>query len=1043
MVWARLRIEAGIFPSRIQRLPKLAPPLLPARTQYRSRNAVPSLRYLFPRTRLKARARLSALDHYKSDTLSYWKTAVQSRIYRFIVNRQEKNKPRRLAKEIVARRLEPGGRARILEATRSKDARPPIESSLAQAGIPRMPEAGNGYALGPERGARRKKLAGYLKAANELRQSYQAQYLGSGTDGPANEDEGSTPGVLPDVSVVRSGDEEMLLFPSYARRHHQRHGNAPQKPGTNEDIRDAQGSGDAEYWKRQWDKYEDDNAVVDVDIRGWVYAPHKGQMTRKNRLLVGIARHLSGVPAPSTSRPGSRAVSPHHANLGARGVKSEEEIVEKEADSIERRGQGEADVAGRGGFSETPSNATDRSSLYGSPAQSRSTSPDSRYVADSPLSRPVTVSLGDEASSTARLKRGSWSHPSDMSPEELAMANANLMLRLKPFLTTPLVQTPLTVFFYNEDQSKSRTTYTNEAGHFQIRAPLDFVPTHVRVLASDKLSTTEEVRITEPKGISMISDIDDTIKHSAIGSGAKEIFRNAFIRDLGDLTIEGVKEWYEQMASMGVKLHYVSNAPWQLYPVLTTFFAQAGLPRGSFHLKQYTGMLQGIFEPVAERKKGTLEKIMNDFPYRRFLLVGDSGEADLELYTDIVLANPGRILGVFIRDVTTTQPQRFFDSTTLSRKPPRSPLLRGRSGGVSPKLRPLESTQLDGPPPPLPPRASSTRSLTTQASANTTSGPKMGTLIDFDEGPPPPLHSQDSLTGAEKPVSKRTGSVTTTRSLPPSLPSKPLALRSITSGQVPVMTPIASGEVPTQSTMNRASLSSLPSTTPIDRKPVPPPPPPKRGSKSAASTSEMAQNPNVPAEPSPLSQIQTSPSTPIPPSSEPGSRATSQERYSYRAAARNKLASAYSALPSWYPSSPPNNPPPTASPQQIPTDAPKTSRPPPPLPPRRNLSSYPAAAAHYASNRLSGGWSGSSAADNKDGASSEEPSIDEGPLLTKKEELWIRRWARAKEILDDKGVVLRSWRVGSDVAHEAVNLVEAALKDELECKDDRQDGRRK
>src|SRR3978361_499770 len=73
-------------------------------------------------------------------------------------------------------------------------------------------------------------------------------------------------------------------------------------------------------------------------------------------------------------------------------------------------------------------------------------------------------------------------------------------------------------------------------------------------------------------------------------------------------------------------------------------------------------MLQGIFEPVAERKKGTLEKIMRDFPERKFILIGDSGEADLEVYTDVVLANPGKILAIFIRDVTTPESQGFFDS---------------------------------------------------------------------------------------------------------------------------------------------------------------------------------------------------------------------------------------------------------------------------------------------------------------------------------------------------------------------------------------------
>lgn len=43
---------------------------------------------------------------------------------------------------------------------------------------------------------------------------------------------------------------------------------------------------------------------------------------------------------------------------------------------------------------------------------------------------------------------------------------------------------------------------------------------------------------------------------------------------------------------------------------------------------------------VAERKKGILEKIMQDFPERRFVLVGNSGETDLELYTEICSGQP-------------------------------------------------------------------------------------------------------------------------------------------------------------------------------------------------------------------------------------------------------------------------------------------------------------------------------------------------------------------------------------------------------------------
>lgn len=854
-----------------------------------------------------------------------------------------------------------------------------------------------GYTSAPERGARRRKLAGYLKAANELRQSYQQSYgLGGQRDGTTDGDGNPMPGVFPDATVSRSGDEEMLLFPSYAVRHSVRKGQRRDVPGATQDIRSDKGTGDAEYWQRQWEKYEDQNALVDVDVRGWVYAPHRGQMTRKNRLLVGIARQLSGIPAPSSSRASSPS-SPHHARVEARKARQEEEMVEKEAESITRRGQGEADIAWRGEYSEPPGrdeDDTNESSKSSSPDLSRPASPVKRNARAGEMARPISNSSlrGEQYDPATKTfsKRTSWSHPSEMTSAELNTANAHMMVRLKPFLCTPLVSTTLTVFFYNDSNSKSRTITTNEAGHFSLRAALDFVPTNVRVLASDKLSATEEVHISEPTGVSMISDIDDTIKHSGIGNGAREIFRNAFIRDLRDLTIDGVKEWYSTLADLGVKFHYVSNSPWQLYPVLVSYFAQAGLPKGSFHLKQYSGMLQGIFEPVAERKKGTLEKILSDFPERRFILAGDSGEADLELYTDIVLANPGRILGVFIRDVTTSKPPAFFDSSMKSMRSRGSQSsLRDRSrddSGISPRK------QLNEKPPALPPRQAS-YSASTYSSE--TSGPTMGTLIDFDDEPTPGIHH--SVTDPAVSEAERKLSTTSIKSLPPSRPSKPKALRS-TSGA-------------------EHRSSSPPPSQSLSRKPAPPPPNPK---PRQYSTSQ--ENPNQPNEPSPLSQTQNV--------SPPGSRATSLERQSYRSAVRNKVASAYNALPSLYSTSPYAQQPPTSDPSKPQSN----SRPPPPVPPRRNISSYPAAAAHYATNRLSGGWSGyindGSGGGGGGGSSSSDDAYGNEQVLSRKEELWMRRWARAKEIFEEKGVVLRAWRVGEDVADVAVRLVEGAGREE-------------
>lgn len=826
-----------------------------------------------------------------------------------------------------------------------------------------------GYSSSHEKGSRRRKITDYLKAANELRQSYQQAYgLGGQNDGETEENGVGAAGPNSDAAVVRAEDEEMVLFPSYARQHHTRTKRQLEPPGASQPLRSDDDSGDSEYWRRQWTKYEDDNSIVDVDVRGWVYAPHRGAMTRKNRVLLGLARHLSGIPAPAGG--GGAAISglpscPPEAR-GSRTARHDEELMEKEAEAILNRGEAEADYARQGRYSEQP---TRKTSSPGRESNQRKS--------------PLHLNNVEENAPSPGLlaKIPSWNQPSDMTPNELAVANAHLMARLKPFLTTPLVSIPVTVFFYNDKTSKSRTITTDESGHFSLRAALDFVPTHVRVLASERLSATEEVRVTEPTGVSMISDIDDTVKHSGIGSGAKEIFRNVFIRDLGDLTIDGVKEWYSKMADLGVKFHYVSNSPWQLYPLLVSYFAGAGLPKGSFHLKQYSGMLQGIFEPVAERKKGTLERIMQDFPKRRFILVGDSGEADLELYTEILLSNPGRILGVFIRDVTTVKPQGFFDSSTtkLKNEPgsQSSLAIKQRNGSDPPrKAIPVEEKR-----PALPSRQQ-TRSTSNLRSDQVAGTPKL-------HRPPRELHR--SMTESTVTAPPRKSSLASARS-PPTRPMKPLALRGKPDEQ------------------QAKPPSVLPDVKP--RKPLTP-----LNSRTYSTSQERPRS----AEHSPLSRN---------PRTLPGdSRDPSAESQGYRSIVMNKVTSTYNALPAW--SNPLSTQPqqaPTSQPPELPSRPKPTTSPlsilPPPVSSRRNLSSYPAAAAHYATSRISGGWSGYNADANPD-------DINGNPTnpINKKEDLWNRRWARAKEIFDAKGVMLKTWRVGADVIEDATALVERAGKD--------------
>jgi phosphatidate phosphatase APP1 len=805
------------------------------------------------------------------------------------------------------------------------------------------PGSGDGTAAP---GSRRKKVYDYFKAANELRQSYTSQWAGQRNE--HDEDYYNTPGAFPDVEIARSGDEEMVLFPSYARKLTEKKKTdprpRPRRDSWSETINEYRGAAAAEdddVPASAWDENETENAAVAVDVRGWIYAPGRGPMSRKHRLMIALARKLSGIPAPT-----GPASDESDDKISGKG---DDEYVDKEMQSLVEKAVKDADPAFK-------SSSVDRTQQPAAP----------------------------------------------LTKDELSMANAHLMERLRPFLTNPVASMPVTVFFFNDNESKSRNITTDESGHFTLRAALPFVPTHIRVLASEDLSAARPIEVIDPVGISLISDIDDTVKHSAIASGAKEMFRNTFTRELDELTVEGVSEWYGKLAKQGVQIHYVSNAPWQLYPLLERYFKMVGLPPGSFHLKQYSGMLQGIFEPTAERKRGSLEQILRDFPERRFILVGDSGEADLEVYTEIVLANPGRILGIFIRDVTTAQTKPFFDKSVSQF----SPSNRSKS---SPNVKDTSDAILNRPT--LPPRS------------GTAGEPPIRSPPLHSEPDPKDLELEDlidltDLIIDDKPPPSGLTHPTTPRP-PPVKPIKPSALRMVSTPAdlAKASKPSSLRQVATPSDATESDSKQPAQETP-KRKPVPPVPP------------KRASAPKTESHPSPgISRSSTAASgNDLPSSWLKGLDSASTNTQSQTQAARAKP--------------PPPLPPPrrtntgssitsldqsTSTPQSestTPVSAPAAAS---------GIQSYPAAAAQaaysgfqYASDRLN--FSGSSASGQRR-STSDESGVPPAPLPNKREELWRRRWERAAEVLEQHGVVLGSWRVGSDAQPVCAWLVEEAVKD--------------
>ncbi len=187
------------------------------------------------------------------------------------------------------------------------------------------------------------------------------------------------------------------------------------------------------------------------------------------------------------------------------------------------------------------------------------------------------------------------------------------------------------------------------------------------------------VQLLEPEGLSVISDIDDTVKATEIPAGRRTVVRNTFFKDFE--AARGMAELYSQWEDEAA-FHYVSGSPWQLYNSLTGFLfsREAGFPRGSLHMKtvRKNPFSLNTWRDLSElatnesvtfdQKLRQIEQIFQHFPQRRFVLVGDSGERDPEIYRTMQERYPDQVEDIYIRDVVddrTYRPERLQGMTII------------------------------------------------------------------------------------------------------------------------------------------------------------------------------------------------------------------------------------------------------------------------------------------------------------------------------------------------------------------------------------------
>lgn len=221
-------------------------------------------------------------------------------------------------------------------------------------------------------------------------------------------------------------------------------------------------------------------------------------------------------------------------------------------------------------------------------------------------------------------------------------------------------------------QEVEQLVTTDEEGYFEVRLKKDegWKLTHYwnqveLTLVDNPIKNTALVRAHNPVFIpyiacdfGVISDIDDTI----VPTGATRLwemvkttfFGNAHTR----LPFEGVAEFYQALhrGMDGLDSNpffYVSSSPWNLYDFLMEFLEIHQIPKGPLMLRDLgLSREQLIAGSHWEHKLLQVEKIFELEKDLSFILIGDSGQHDAEIYLQVIKDYPGRVKAVYIRSVS-------------------------------------------------------------------------------------------------------------------------------------------------------------------------------------------------------------------------------------------------------------------------------------------------------------------------------------------------------------------------------------------------------
>jgi len=224
------------------------------------------------------------------------------------------------------------------------------------------------------------------------------------------------------------------------------------------------------------------------------------------------------------------------------------------------------------------------------------------------------------------------------------------------FLTTPLEDVAVEV----DVGGRTHLLRTARGGYIDAVLPAQLAPGWHEIPMRTAKSRPTVVRVCvigpDPQ-LGIVSDIDDTVVVTHLPRPMIAAWNTLVLRESARTPVRGMAEFYRGILDRhpGALVVYLSTGAWNVAPTLTRFLSRNGFPEGPLLLTDWGPTNSGWFRSGRAHKHTALRRLAREFPQVRWLLVGDDGQHDPQIYADFARQESGHVAAVAIRQLTAVQ----------------------------------------------------------------------------------------------------------------------------------------------------------------------------------------------------------------------------------------------------------------------------------------------------------------------------------------------------------------------------------------------------